>query len=98
MGSEVLCKTLAPGKKGRMISIPWEEVGESCTGHPCPSLSPALCQRVSAAPANAPFQRKADIGAAQPILYTGVYLLVFTTAPRGGILSIRLNPSLEAAR
>lgn len=51
--------------------------------------------RVSAAPANSPFERKVYIGAAQPTLYTGICLLIFTAAPKAEIVSIRLFPSLE---
>lgn len=41
-----------------------------------------------------PFQMKLYIGAAQPVLYTDTYLLMFTAAPKGAFLSVKLTPSL----
>lgn len=41
VGSEVLCRPLAP-EKGRRVSSLWAEAGESHTESPCPTLSSAL--------------------------------------------------------
>lgn len=90
--SEKICKTITVGKGGGWFLSHGQRL-ERAEQIALLSMLSAKAG-VFAALVGVPFQMKLYIGAAQPVLYTDTYLLMFTAAPKGAFLSVKLTPSL----